>query len=131
MFLYTPTDDISHYRISIIIFVPEQKDGRGRSKHKTLQLVNAIEQVTKRQLVSTLWGEPAYWAKIVQPKIERSIQHVYHTLRFSVAAPLRFGKAELASDLQACWDKAFGKNFMTYVECRRHYTSDEILEHCW
>lgn len=126
MITFLPSDDVAHYKITLSIFVPEQRHGRGRSPKKTEKLIDAVENMTIYKLVCSFWGDDAYWAKIVTPKSERSRHGARNIITIDIPAPINFDMQSLIPELKAFWDKTFDQAFTTYIDCTRRYSVEEL-----
>lgn len=129
--IYLPSDDVGHYRLNVTIVVPQQYDGRGKSTTKTEKLINAVESMSTYRIVALLWGELAHWVKLVKPDVKRSVACGQHIIDISLPEPLDFDGEKLSAELHSLWTRISASGIATYIDCKRHYTSSEILEHCW
>lgn len=131
MLLFTASESAPHYRLVVTIVIPIQTDGRGRSTFKTEKLINAVDKLTTYQLISKLWGEAAYLANAVSAKTDRSICGGGNVIKINVPAPIDFDSDRLIKQIEKSWMLDLGMKLDGYIECHRHYTVEEELEHVW
>jgi hypothetical protein len=126
-----PTPDVPHQIINVYVFVEPQFDGRGRSKSKTAKLLSTISAISSDAIVTHLWGKATSLFKLVAVEVEIETKDELFCIIFKTKAPCRSDNHQLVQMLASLWGNILQTSYEVKVQCFRHYTADEILEHCW
>jgi len=124
------SDDVPHYNVTITVVIPIQSDRRGRSRHKTYRLIDSVQRLVEHKVISLLWGYPAYFGKLVIATSSRADCGSDCHLEIKVPAPLSFDFSGLVREVEKILNDIGGEQLISYIRSIRHYTLDELLEHC-
>ena len=124
-------EDISHYKVTVTIAFPVLRDKRGVSTSKSEAIAGSIGSVTLHAVGQVVYGPCAQVAKALHGSHswQRHGDSYVVTVQFDLpSSPLTY---DLALALEVQWNKVYNRDFEAFLECKRHYTAEEILEHCW